>query len=86
MIDGFKPLPSAIEIADESQSMDGIHPLSSVEGTEWHRVFDLLDPFIASRDELEELRSSAPNRRAQDWLTGIIDTRKMYAIVTGNPF
>ncbi|MEX3960195.1 hypothetical protein [Trinickia sp. EG282A] len=86
MTDGFKPLPTAIDIAQDSQEKEGIHPLASVEGTEWHQVFDLLDPFIAARAELEEMWRTAPNRRAQDWLTGIMDYRKMLAAVTGNPF
>jgi len=86
MTDGFKSLPTAIDIADASSEQGSQHPLASVEGTDWHQVFDVLDPFIASRDELEELHRSAPNRRAQDWLTGIMDTRKMYSVVTGIPF
>jgi hypothetical protein len=86
MTDGFKPLPTAIEIAEESKDKEGVHPLASVEGTDWHHEFELIDPFIATRTELEELWQTAPNRRAQDWLTGIMDTRKMYAVVTGSPF
>ncbi|RDU98737.1 hypothetical protein [Trinickia dinghuensis] len=86
MTDGFKPFPTAIDIAAESKEKDGTHPLASVEGTDWHLEFELIDPFIATRKELEELWESAPNRRAQDWLTGIMDTRRMYAVVTGNPF
>jgi len=86
MTDGFKPLPTAIEIANQYVDSNSTHPLASVEGTEWHQVFDVLDPYIAPREELEELHRSAPNRRAQDWLTGIMDTRKMFAFVTGRPF
>ena len=86
MAEGFKPLPTAIDIASQSKDEEGVHPLASVEGTDWHHEFELIDPFIASRAELEDLRKSAPNRRAADWLTGIMDTRKMYAVVTGNPF
>ncbi|PMS17093.1 hypothetical protein C0Z18_21815 [Trinickia dabaoshanensis] len=86
MTDGFKPFPTAIEIAEQSADADCTHPLASVEGTDWHHEFELIDPFIATRKELEELWLTAPNRRAQDWLTGIMDTRRMYAVVTGNPF
>ena len=86
MTEGFKPLPTAIDIASESNDDDGVHPLKSVEGTDWHHEFELIDPFIATRDELEYLRRTAPNRLAAAWIIGIMDTRKMYAVVTGNPF
>jgi hypothetical protein len=86
MTDGFKPFPTAIEIAGQSHDADSTHPLASVEGTDWHHEFELIDPFIATRKELEDLWLTAPNRRAQDWLTGIMDTRRMYSVVTGNPF
>lgn len=86
MTDGFKSLPTAIDIATESALPESIHPLESVKDTDWYQIFELMDPFIASRDELEELSRTAPNRRAQDWLAGIMDTRKMFAVVTGIPF
>lgn len=83
--DKFVPLPSAQDIAAASGKAS--HPLSSVEGTDWHSEFcDLVDPFIAARDVLEEFRESAPNGRTRDWLQGIIDTRQMMAFVTGIKF
>jgi hypothetical protein len=60
MTDGFKPLPTAIEIAEESKAKEGVHPLASVEGTDWHHEFELIDPFIATRTELEELGRPPP--------------------------
>jgi hypothetical protein len=80
MTDQFQPLPSAIEIAATEPTGDNTSPLASVEGTEWHQVFDILDPFIAKRDELAELHETAPSRRAQDWIVGLMDMRSMDAI------
>lgn len=80
MTDQFQPLPSAIEIAASDFTSDTTNPLASVEGTEWHQVFDILDPFIAKRDELAELHETAPSRRAQDWIVGLMDIRAMDAI------
>ena len=80
MTDQFQPLPSAIEIAANEPTGDNTSPLASVEGTEWHQVFDILDPFIAKRDELAELHETAPSRRAQDWIVGLMDMRSMDAI------
>jgi hypothetical protein len=77
MTDQFQPLPSAIEIAATDSTSDATNPLASVEGTDWHQVFDILDPFIAKRDELAELHETAPNRRAQDWIVGLMDIRAM---------
>jgi hypothetical protein len=77
MTDQFQPLPSAIEIAATDSTSDATSPLASVEGTDWHQVFDILDPFIAKRDELAELHETAPNRRAQDWIVGLMDIRAM---------
>lgn len=86
MNEEFQTLPTAIDIAGTSPADAGIHPLDSVIGTEWHAVFEVLDPFVAPRAELEDLHRTAPNSRARDWLTGIMDTRRMIAAVTGIPF
>jgi hypothetical protein len=80
MTDQFQPLPTAIEIAASDSTTDTTNPLASVEGTEWYQVFDILDPFIAKRDELAELHETAPSRRAQDWIVGLMDIRAMDAI------
>jgi len=85
MTESYK-LPSALDIVADSYTGDPNHPLESAANTDWVRIFDTLDPFIADRETLEELKDTAPTSRAKDWLWGIIDTRKMYAAVTGNPF
>ena len=86
MTDNLQTLPTVLNIAEGSQAKDSVHPLAGIQGTAWFQEFDRLDPFVASRNELERLWQSAPSRRAKDWIAGIVDTRTMYAIVTGNPF
>lgn len=85
MTDSYK-LPTALDIVEDSYTGDPDHPLESARNTDWILVFDTLDVFIADRETLEELRKTAPTKRAADWLCGIMDTRKMFSAVTGNPF
>jgi len=86
MIDGFKKLPTATDFSKGAEGKEVVHPLKSVASTDWYQIFDQVDPFVASHDELEELWKNAPSRRAQDWLTGVMDTRRMIAVVTGIKF
>jgi hypothetical protein len=79
-------LPTSLDIVNQAKSGELGHPLKSAEQTDWYVQLDHIDVFIADRETLEALAKTAPSTRCHDWLQGIIDTRSMFAAVTGVQF
>ncbi len=86
MSDRQKPFSTMLKIEWETQVHDFTHPLESVKETDWYLIFEVLDPLVAPRKELEELSRGAPNLLVRAWLRGIMDAREKIALVTGIPF
>lgn len=79
-------LPTPLDIVNQAKPGELGHPLKSVEHTDWYLQLDTIDVYIADRETLEQLAKTAPSMRCHDYLQGIIDTRTMFSVVTGNSF
>ncbi|MEX3917839.1 hypothetical protein AB4Y43_16605 [Paraburkholderia sp. BR10872] len=86
--DDFQPLPTMADICrDGPHGNQHVHPIMSVEGTDWHAEFtDLVSGLSAERHVLEEFRDSAPTSATAAYVQAIIDIRTEIAAVTGTPF
>jgi hypothetical protein len=57
--------------------------LRSAGDHDWYRQFDDMDPFTATRDEIDLLRRTAPTPFAKGYLTGLMIMRQQPAPLQG---
>ncbi|GIL13681.1 MAG: hypothetical protein BroJett038_24010 [Chloroflexota bacterium] len=61
------------------------HPIQNMPA-EFVDELDRIDPLTCSRKSLERLYHLAPTSEAKAFIVGILDTRRMMALVTGVSF
>jgi hypothetical protein len=52
----------------------------------WHADFEDIDPFVASRSDVEHLHTTAPDEFCKGLITGILLMRQTVAAVTNREF
>ena len=52
----------------------------------WHADYEDIDPFVASRSDVEQLLDTAPDEFCKGLITGILMMRQTIAAVTNREF
>ncbi len=56
-----------------------MHIQTPMDEADWHQQFERLDPFIASRAEVEHLLATAPTPRWSGYLEAVVQFREQLA-------